>query len=417
MTPLLDTIIDLVPPPVGDPAAPLQLQITTIDYSEFLGRIGIGRILAGELKLGDKVLASGPHGDRRSTVKELYVFEQLGRTAVDSASCGDICAVTGIENIEIGDTLCDIENPSPLPIIEVDRPTISMIFYVNDSPLAGVDGEYLTSRHLRARLLREIESNIALRVEDGKEASSYEVSGRGTLHLGILIENMRREGYEFSVGKPRVIFHEEGGKKLEPIELLVVQVPDVSSGRVIELMGSRRAEMKKFEPQGPRVHLEFEVPARGLIGIGSRLMNLTQGEALVFHSFLDYQPYKGDIPRRTQGVTVAHENGTAVPYALFQLKDRGPMFLAPGAQVYEGMIVGEHCKDNDIVVNVCKEKKLTNMRASGSDANVILAPPRQMSIEEALEYIEDDELLEVTPKIFRLRKRFLKEKDRKRAAR
>lgn len=417
MTPLLDTILELVPPPTGDATAPLQLQITTIDYSEFLGRIGIGRIRAGELKLGDRVLATGRGGDRISTVKELFLFEQLGRTAVESASTGDICAVTGIENIEIGDTLTDIENPRPLPIIEVDRPTISMIFYVNDSPLAGLDGEYLTSRHLRARLFREIESNIALRVEEGAEASSYEVSGRGTLHLGILIENMRREGYEFSVGKPRVIFREEGGKKLEPIELLVVQVPEEFSGRVIELLGSRRAEMKKFEPQGPRVNLEFEVPARGLIGIGSRLMNLTQGEALVFHSFLNYQPHRGDIPRRTQGVTIAHEGGTAVPYALFQLKDRGPMFIAPGAKVYEGMIVGEHCKDNDIAVNVCKEKKLTNMRASGSDANVILAPPRQMSIEEALEYIEDDELLEVTPKVSRLRKRLLKEKDRKRAQR
>ena len=417
MDPLLETILEHVPPPSGNPEAPLQLQVTTIDYSEYMGRIGIGRISAGKIKSGDQVLVSGRGGDRESPVKELFLFDKLGRTAVENASCGDICAVTGIEAVEIGDTLTDLENPNPLPIIEVDRPTISMIFYVNDSPLSGRDGDYVTSRHLRARLLREQESNIALRIEDGPEASSYEVAGRGTLHLGILIENMRREGYEFSVGKPRVIFRQEDGKKLEPIELLVVQVPDEFSGRVIELMGSRRAEMTKFEPQGERVQLEFQVPARGLIGIGSRLMNLTQGEALVFHSFLDYQPYRGDIPRRSQGVMVAHEDGVAVPYALFQLKDRGPMFIPPGAKIYEGMVVGEHCKDNDIVVNICKEKKLTNIRAAGSDANVILPPPRVMSIEEALEYIEDDELLEVTPKISRLRKRQLKEKDRRKTLR
>jgi GTP-binding protein len=417
MVPLLDTILKEIPPPRGNPHAPLQMQVTTLDYSEFVGRIGIGRVYAGELRAGDRVLVSGRRGDRLVTIKELYLFDKLGRSRAERAGTGDICAVTGVEDVEIGDTLTDPESPAPMPLIEVDRPTISMVFCINDSPLAGQDGEFLTSRHLRARLFKELESNIALRVEESSDAGVFEVSGRGTLHLGILIENMRREGYEFQVGKPRVIYIEENGQRLEPIELLVCQVPEEFAGRVIEALGGRRAEMCRFEPQGSRVNLEFKIPSRGLIGMGSRLMNLTQGEAIVYHSFHAYEPFKGEIPRRQSGVMVSHETGTAVAYSLFNLKDRGPMFVEPGTAVYEGMIVGEHCKDNDIVVNVCKEKKLTNIRAAGSDKNIILSPPRRMSIEEALEYIDDDELVEITPKTFRLRKRLLSEKDRRKASR
>ncbi len=418
MKPLLDTIVDEVPPPYGATEAPLQFQVTTLDYSDYLGRIAIGRISAGQLRVGDRVLVKGRERERTAEVKELYLFDKLGRAATEEAGTGDICAVTGIGDVEIGDTLTDPENPQPaLPFVEVDRPTISMIFCVNNSPLAGRDGTYLTSRHLRARLFRELESNVALRVKDTAEAGSYEVSGRGTLHLGILVETMRREGYEFQVGKPRVIYREEAGKRTEPIELLICQVPDEFAGRVIEALGSRRAEMIKYEPHGTRVQLEFTVPSRGLIGMGSRLMNLTQGEAIVFHSFHSYEPHRGDIPERGQGVMVASEGGEAVPYGLFQLKDRGPMFVAPGERIYEGMLVGEHCKDNDIAVNVCKEKKLTNIRAAGSDKNVLLSPPRRMSIEESLEYIADDELLEITPLTYRLRKKLLHEKDRRKAGR
>ncbi len=417
MRPLLDTILDEVPAPRGNVDAPLQLQITTLDYSDYLGRIGIGRITAGKINVGDQVLVSGRSGERTANIKDLFVFDKLGRTAAKEATTGDICAFSGIDKVEIGDTLTDPEAPNPLPILEVDRPTISMVFYVNDSPLAGRDGTYLTSRHLRARLFKELESNIALRVEDTDEAGAYKVSGRGTLHLGVLIENMRREGYEFQVGKPQVIFREENGKKTEPIEFLVCQVPDAFAGKVIEALGNRRAEMLKYESNGTRTQLEFNVPSRGLIGTGSRLLNLTQGEAIIFHSFLAYEPHRGDIPKRGQGVMMASESGQAMGYALFQLKDRGPMFITPGTPVYEGMIVGEHCKDNDIAVNVCKEKKLTNIRAAGSDKNILLSPPRQMSIEEALEYIADDELLEITPETFRLRKRLLLERDRRKAAR
>ena len=417
MRPLLETVLEEIPPPRGDRGAPLQLQITTLDYNDFVGRIGIGRVSGGALTAGDSVLVSGRSGDRTVTVKELYIFDKLGRSATDRVGTGDICAVTGIGDVEIGDTLTDPESPTPLPTIEVDRPTISMLFLINDSPFAGQDGTFLTSRHLRERLFKELESNISLRVEETNEAGVFEVSGRGTLHLGILVENMRRDRYEFQVGKPRVIEREIDGKRCEPVETLICQVPDQFSGRVIEALGKRRGEMLKFEPQGQRVHLEFSVPSRGLIGMGSRLMNLTQGEALVYHSFHAYEPYKGDIPKRPNGVMVSHESGVAVPYALFQLRDRGPMLVAPGTPVYEGMIVGEHCKDNDIVVNVCKEKKLTNIRAAGSDKNVILTPPREMSIEEALEYIGEDELLEVTPRTYRLRKRHLTEKDRRKAAR
>jgi GTP-binding protein len=415
--PLLHAILEHVPPPRGTLEGSLQLQIASLAYSDYVGRIGIGRVFRGSIRMGDRVIASGKRGNRQATVKELYLFDKLGRVPAEHVSVGDICAVTGIDDIEIGDTITDPENPDPLPITEVDRPTVSMIFRVNDSPFAGQEGRFVTSRHLRARLEKELESNVALRMQDTGEAGAFEVSGRGTLHLGVLIENMRREGYEFQVGKPRVIIVEEGGVKKEPVELLIVQAPAAVSGRVIELIGARRGEMVKYEPQGERVLTEFKVPARGLIGVGSRLMNLTGGEALVFHSFHAYEPFKGPIPGRGQGVMVSSETGVGVPYALFGLKDRGPMFIEPGTKVYEGMIVGEHAKDNDISVNVCRAKKLTNIRAAGSDENVLLKPPRRMSIEEALEYIEEDELLEVTPLTYRLRKKVLNEKARRRAER
>jgi GTP-binding protein len=415
--PLLDAILEHIPEPAVEADGVLQLQVASLDYSDYVGRIGIGRVHRGALRAGDTVLVCGRGGNRAVTVKELYIFDKLGRVPASYVGAGDICAVTGIEDVQIGDTLTDLANPDPLPVTEIDRPTISMTFHINDSPFAGQDGRYVTSRHLRARLYKELESNVALRVEDTAEAGVFEVSGRGTLHLGILIENMRREGYEFQVGKPQVIYIHEDGVRKEPVEHLVLQAPKDSAGKVIELLGARRGEMVKFEPQGERVQVEFKVPARGLIGIGSRIMTLTAGEAIVHHSFDSYQPYKGDIPRRGQGVMVSSETGVAIPYALFGLRDRGPMFIAPQIKVYEGMIVGEHCKEDDITVNVCREKKLTNIRAAGSDKNVILSPPRALSIEEALEYLETDELLEVTPKTYRMRKRVLDEKGRRRAER
>ena len=415
--PLLDAILEYVPHPGGTLEGALQLQIASLDYSDYLGRIGIGRVYRGSIRSGDRVLVCGKRGQRSWSVKELFIFDKLGRTPATQVNVGDICAVAGIEDVEIGDTLTDPERPDPLPITEVDRPTVSMVFRVNDSPFAGQEGRFVTSRHLRARLYKETESNVALRVKDTNEAGAFDVSGRGTLHLGVLIENMRREGYEFQVGKPQVIMIEEDGVKKEPVELMIVQAPADVAGKVIEALGARRGEMTKYEPQAERVALEFKVPSRGLIGIGSRLMNLTAGQAIIFHSFHSYEPHKGSVPGRGQGVMVSSETGVAMPYALFGLKDRGPMFVAPGTKVYEGMIVGEHCKDSDIAVNACREKKLTNVRAAGSDENVILKPPRQMSIEEALEYIEEDELLEITPNTYRLRKRVLNDKARRRESR
>ncbi len=413
VTPLLEMMIDQIPPPHVEQDSPLQFQITTIDYNDYVGRIGIGRVTKGSISVGDRIQLCGREESREETVTELFIFDKLGRAPVEKVTAGDICAVTGIGEVEIGDTLTDPENPDPLPLIDIDLPTISMVFQVNNSPFAGQDGKFVTSRQLRQRLYKELESNVALRVEDLPEAGSFEVSGRGTLHLGILIENMRREDYEFQVGKPRPIFIEEDGKRKEPIELLHVQTPEESAGKVIELAGSRRGEMIRYDPQGERILVQFRIPARGLIGMGSRLMSLTAGEATICHNFDGYEGHKGSIPGRAAGVMVSSERGQAIPYALFNLKDRGPMFVSPGEPVYEGMIVGEHCKEDDITVNLCREKKLTNVRASGSDRNILLSPPRLMSIEEALEYIEEDELLEITPKTTRLRKRLLNAKLRR----
>ena len=413
VTPLLDMMIDQIPPPNVEQDSPLQLQITTLDYNDYVGRIGIGRVTKGSIETGDKILVCGREETRKETVTDLFIFDKLGRTPINKVTAGDICAVTGIGNVEIGDTITDPEAPDPLPLIDIDRPTISMVFQVNDSPFAGQEGKFVTSRQLRDRLYKELESNVALRVENLSTAGSFEVSGRGTLHLGILIENMRRENYEFQVGKPRPIFIEENGNRKEPMELLHVQTPEESAGKVIELAGSRKGEMSRYELQGERILMQFKIPARGLIGMGSRLMSLTAGEAIICHNFDGYEAHKGNIPRRSAGVMVSSERVKAVGYSLFTLKDRGPMFGAPGEPIYEGMIVGEHCKDDDITVNLCREKKLTNVRAAGSDKNILLSPPRVMSIEEALEYIEEDELLEITPGNYRLRKRVLNAKLRR----
>ncbi len=417
--PLYDAIFKHVPPPDIEPTAPLQLLVVTLDHSDFVGRIAIGKLFAGKIRKNQRVSHLKPDGTRtEETVKQLYVFDRLGRTETDEVGAGDICAVVGLENIDIGDTIADLEQPRALPPIKVDEPTLEMVFRINDSPFVGQDGSYVTSRQLRERLERELKSNVALRVTpDEVKRDEFHVAGRGLLHLSILLENMRREGYELSVGKPRVITKEVNGQLMEPIEYLVIDVPPSCVGAVMELVGNRRAECVKMDAQGAMTHMEFTIPARGLIGLGTRLMTATAGQAIVHHNFYDYQPVRGSIPGRVNGVMVSTETGRATPFALDNLQERGTLFVAGGEQVYEGQVVGEHCRDNDLPVNVCREKKLTNIRAAGSDKAIILKPPRQMTLELALEYIEDDELVEVTPSAIRLRKIFLKENDRKRYAR
>lgn len=416
LVPLFDTIIKHIPAPPDDPTIPFRMLVTSILHSEFTGRMAVGRIFGGILKPGMRVLDVKRDGSKiAGTAKRLHAFEGLKRAEVPEMAAGDIVAVEGLPQIEIGDTICDAENYFQISVPPVEEPTISMLFTVNDSPFAGQEGEFVTSRHLRDRLMRELERDVALRVNDTDRAETLRVSGRGVLHLGILIENMRREGFEFAVGKPRVIVREIDGEKHEPIETLVVDSPEANAGRVIEEVGRRRGELVHMDNKQGLVNMEFTIPARGLIGLKTRLMNLTQGEATMSHIFLRYEPFKGSIPHRTNGVQIASDDGEGVAYALFNLKDRGTFFIGPGTPVYVGMIVGEHCKENDIVVNVCKEKKLTNMRASGSDKKLLLSPPTTFTLEEALEYIEDDELVEVTPKSIRLRKAALDPKQRKRS--
>jgi GTP-binding protein len=419
LAPLFDTILKHVPTPDVDVTAPLQMLVITLDHSDYVGRIAIGRVNAGTIKKGQRVAHIKHDGTRfEDTVAQLYLFDRLGRVETNEVSAGDICAVVGIEGVDIGDTIADLENPVQLPPIVVDEPTLEMIFRINDSPFAGQDGSYVTSRQLRDRLYKELQSNVALRVRpDEERRDEFHVAGRGLLHLSILLENMRREGYELSVGKPRVITKEISGDLYEPIEYLVIEVPPSSVGAVMELVGNRRAECVKMDGQGALTHIEFTIPARGLIGLGTRLMTATAGEAIVHHNFYDYQPARGSIPSRVNGVMVSTETGRATPFALDNLQERGILFIPGGEQVYEGQVVGEHCRDNDLPVNVCREKKLTNIRAAGSDKAIILKPPRQFTLETALEYIEDDEYVEVTPKAIRLRKMFLKENDRKRYAR
>ncbi len=415
--PLFDLIVEKIPGPEVDPDSPLQLLCTTLDFSEYVGRIAIGRIRSGRIKRGQKaMLMKAGNVNQQGSVDSVLVFDKLGRVEVPEAEAGDVVAIVGMAGVDIGDTIADLETPVALPRIEVGEPTLSMLFTVNDSPLTG-EGQFLTSRHLKERLDRELQSNVALRVEPTEERDSFIVSGRGLLHLSVLIETMRREGYELAVGKPEVIIKYVNGVAHEPYEYLVIDVPQEQLGPVMELVGARRGEMIRMDVKGVYAHLEFTIPARGLLGIRNRLMSGTQGEAIMHHNFHGYQPLRGDVPRRQNGVMVSMVQGQAVAFALDGLQQRGIMFVQPGDDVYQGMIVAENARSDDMVVNPCKEKKLTNMRASGSDRNILLKPPRLMTLEIALEYIESDELVEVTPTKIRLRKKQLTEEGRRRSER
>jgi len=417
--PLFDAIIEFVPAPEVNMDAPLQMLIISLDYSNFVGRIAVGRVNAGKIRKNQRIALMKHDGTRvDSQVKQLYTFDRLGRVETDEVTAGDVCAVVGLESLDIGDTICDIDHPVALPPIKIDEPTLDMLFRINDSPFAGQEGTYVTSRQLRDRLMKELQSNVALRVVPSEDKrDEFFVSGRGLLHLSILIETMRREGFELSVGKPRVINRQKDGVTQEPIEYLVVDVPTAHVGSVMELVGNRKAECLKLETRNDQSHVEFTIPARGLIGLRTRLLNATSGMAIMHHTFYDYQPSRGTIPGRLNGVLISTETGRTTPFALDGLHERGTMFVSAPESVYEGQVVGEHCRDNDLGVNVCKEKKLTNMRASGSDKSVILKPPRRMTLELALEYIEEDELVEITPTAIRLRKMYLKENDRKKFSR
>jgi GTP-binding protein len=415
--PLFDTIVEHVPGPQVDLDSPFRMLCTTLDFSEYVGRIAIGRIASGTVRRGQRAILMKAGGvNVAGAIDSVLVFDKLGRTEVELAEAGDIVAIVGLGSVDIGDTIADPEAPAALPRIEIDEPTLTMLFTVNDSPLTG-EGQFLTSRHLAERLQRELESNVALRVDLTDQRDSFQVSGRGLLHLSVLIETMRREGYELAVGKPEVIFRIIDGQQCEPFEFLVVDVPGEYVGPVIELAGSRRGEITRMDVKGAYAHLEFLIPARGLIGLRNRLLSATQGEAIMHHNFHDYRPTKGDIPRRPNGVMISLVRGNAVAYALDNLQERGTMFVRPGDEVYEGMIIAENARGDDMVVNPCKEKKLTNIRAAGSDKNILLKPPRELTLELALEYIEDDELVEVTPSRVRLRKKVLSEESRRRAER
>lgn len=419
ITPLLDMVLEHVPGPEVNLDAPLQMMVTTLAWSDYVGRIATGRITSGKIRKGQKVVlikGDGRHVSGEAVAVE--VFDKLGRTPTEEATAGDIVALTGLPDPEIGDTVACPENPVPLERISVDEPTLTMLFTINSSPLAGRDGKFVTSRHLRARLYRELESNVALQVESSPNSDHFQVSGRGLLHLGILIETMRREGYELSIGKPEVIRKKVDGKLHEPFEVLTVDVPGSDVGPVMELVGARRGQIVSMRGgESGMTHLEFSIPARGLIGLRTRLLNATRGEAIMHHRFDSFRPCEGDIPKRQNGVIVSQENGKAVAYALWKLQERTDLFVDPGDEVYEGMIVGENSRDNDMVVNPIREKKLTNIRTTSADEAILLRPPRRMSLEQALEYIEDDEYVEVTPKVIRMRKILLSENARKRGFR
>ena len=416
LTPLLDAIVKYIPAPTQLEGTP-QMLITSLDYSSYTGRIAVGRVHRGTISEGMNITLAKRDGSLvKSKVKEVHTFEGLGRKRVQSVSSGDICAVIGIDGFEIGDTICDFENPEPLPPIAIDESTMSMLFTINDSPFFGKEGKFVTSRHIHDRLMKELDKNLALRVrktdnEDGK----WIVSGRGVLHLSVLIETMRREGYELQVGQPQVIFKEIDGVKCEPIEELTISVPEEFSSKMIDMVTRRKGEMVSMETQGDRVNIEFDMPSRGIIGLRTNVLTASQGEAIMAHRFKEYQPYKGDIPRRTNGSMIAMESGTAFAYAIDKLQDRGKFFIYPQDEVYAGQVVGEHVHENDLVINVTKSKKLTNMRASGSDDKARIIPPVIFSLEEALEYIKEDEYVEVTPKSMRMRKVILDELERKRA--
>jgi len=411
--PLMDAILEHIPAPRFR-EGPVQMQVATLDYSDYVGRIGIGRVFRGSLNLKTPVLHMKRCGESNPVqIKQLFTFEGLKQQAAEQVPCGDLCAVVGVDDIDIGDTIADVEHPEALPAISIDEPTISMVFRVNDSPFFGKDGKYVTSRHLRERLLREVERDVALRIEE-INGDAFEVSGRGVLHFSILIENMRREGFEMTVSQPHVIFKERHGRKEEPIEILTVDVADAYAGKVIELVGGRRGEMIRMDHLTARKLLEFHIPTRGVIGLRSKLLMVTAGESVISHRFVHYGPFAGPIVHRNNGVMISMGNGKAAAFAIDGLQQRGSFFIEPGDNCYEGMIVGDHCIDSDLVVNVQKGKQLTNIRAAGSDRNLKIAPPIRLSLEEALEYIADDELVEVTPRHIRLRKKFLKERDRKR---
>lgn len=419
LTPLFDSILRHVPTPKIDIEGPTQFQASTLDHDHFVGRIAIGRVHRGTIKLGDRYAVCHPDRDKQPVfpVKSLFRYEGLQRVPVDSVQCGDIAVVAGIDDLSIGDTLCPVDSKEALPAIAIDEPTLSMIFRVNDSPFAGQEGKFVTSRQVLARLEKAADRDVALTVVKTATTEAFEVKGRGVMHLGVLVENMRREGFEFAVGKPHVILKDVDGVICEPYELATVEVPSDRAGRIIEYLGRRRGEMGNMEPLGELTKVEFKIPARGLIGARTALLTLSQGEAILSHVFESWEPDGGTIPRRSNGVLVSDRSGPAVAYGMFGLADRGEFFVKPGDEVYEGMIVGENNKSGDLPLNVCRTKKLSNMRASGRDENVNLAPPRVMSLEEALEYIEDDELLEVTPNTLRLRKIGLTENERKRSKR
>ena len=417
ISPLLDTILDEIPEPAVVEGTP-QMLITSLEYSSYIGRIAVGKVTRGELKTGQNVTLAKRDGVtmQKSRIKELMVFEGLGKKKVDAVPCGEICALIGIDGFEIGDTICDYENPEPLPPIAIDEPTMSMLFTINNSPFFGKDGKYVTSRHIKERLDRELEKNLALRVEPGANADSFIVFGRGVLHLSVLIETMRREGYELQVGQPKVIVKEIDGKKCEPIEEMTVDCPQEYSGTVIELATKRKGTLTNMETNGDRTRLEFTIPSRGIIGLRSNMLTATAGEAIMTHRLKGFEPWTGEIEMRVNGSIISGETGTAYAYSIDKLQDRGRFFISPMEQVYDGQVIGEHTRQNDITVNVTKAKQLTNMRASGSDEKTSIAPPKVFSLEEALEYIKEDEYVEVTPHAMRLRKILLNETDRKRAS-
>ena len=414
ITALLDTILEEIPAPAMVEGTP-QMLVSSLEYSPYVGRIAVGRITRGSLKTGMPVsLCKRYDIVEKSKIKQLMVFEGLGKANVDEVQCGDICAVVGIEGFEIGDTIADFENPEALPPIAVDEPTMSMLFMINNSPFFGKDGKFVTSRHIKDRLEKELEKNLALRVKPGVNADSFVVYGRGVLHLSVLIETMRREGFELQVGQPKVLDKTINGQRCEPIEELSIEVPEQFVGAAIELSTRRKGALIRMEPRGDRTLLEFEIPTRGLMGLRSNLLTATQGEAVVAHRFKDYQPYKGDIEMRTNGSLVSLETGEAIAYSMNKLLDRGRFFVEPGEEIYGGQVVGEHTRDRDLNINICKAKKLTNVRASGSDEKVVLPPAIKFSLEEALEYIQEDELVEITPNHMRMRKIQLDPLDRKR---
>lgn len=415
MLPLLDLIVDTIPGPDVEPDKPLQMLVTNLDWSDYVGRIAIGRIQSGTMKTNQPVdLAQSQDRITADQIQSLSLFDRLGRVEAEEAKAGDIVAVVGLDTVEIGDTIGPRGSVDPLPRLTIDEPTLEMVFSINSSPFAGKEGKYVTTRQVKARLEKELERNVALRVRQQEGTDAFIVSGRGVLHLSVLIETMRREGYELSVSKPQVVIREIDGVACEPFETLVVEVPADRLGPVMEMVGNRRGQLLEMNPRGEYTLVRFDIPARGLIGLRTRMLNATQGTAIINHRFNEYRPVEAEVPKRSNGVLVSMVQGKAVPYSLFNLQDRAELFVGPGEEIYEGMIVGENARDNDLVVNPVKEKKLTNIRAAGSDENVILKPPRKMSLEAALEYIEDDELVEVTPESLRLRKIFLKESDRRR---